>query len=277
MYKIIGTDQKEYGPVSSDQIQQWLAQGRVNAQTRIQADGGEWKTLGDLPEFPSFIGSRVPPLASPPNPIPPSAQPTKTSGLAIASLVLGILGIVERQQTNKSNGALGGGGIALAGTIVSAIFLLFVIPLSAAMILPALAKAKQRALSIQCINNMRQLSLAAHMYAAEHGDRLPSSENWCDAEKQYVGGNTRVYQCPAADSADRCDYAFNSQLSGVELKNANPQTVLIFESDPGWNSSGGSELMLKASRHGRTFAVAFVDGHVEQVTYARLAQLRWEP
>ena len=46
MYKIIGTDQKEYGPVSSDQIQQWITQGRVNAQTKAQSDSGEWKAPG---------------------------------------------------------------------------------------------------------------------------------------------------------------------------------------------------------------------------------------
>jgi len=34
MYKFIGTDQKEYGPVSSDQIQRWAGQGSVNTRTR---------------------------------------------------------------------------------------------------------------------------------------------------------------------------------------------------------------------------------------------------
>ena len=218
MYKIIGTDQKEYGPVSSDQIQQWIASGRANAQTKAQADGGEWKNLGDFPEFAAAFTSRVPP-ASPPPPgqLPPSAQPVKTNGLAIASLVLGIigiftcgltaligliLGIVSMSQVRKSKGAMGGGGIALAGTIVSAVFLLFVIPLAAAMLLPALSVAKQRAMTIQCINNMRQLSQAAHLYADNHQDHFPDTNNWCDALKEYTGNNDRVYKCAAANAAD---------------------------------------------------------------------------
>ena len=52
MYKIIGADQKEYGPVSADQIRQWIAEGRVNAQTQTCAEGTQdWKPLGMFPEF----------------------------------------------------------------------------------------------------------------------------------------------------------------------------------------------------------------------------------
>src|SRR5258708_7411217 len=52
MYKIIGADGKEYGPVTAEQLRQWMAEGRVNAATRVQAEGStEWKTIGALPEF----------------------------------------------------------------------------------------------------------------------------------------------------------------------------------------------------------------------------------
>jgi len=52
MYKIIGADQQEYGPVTGDQIRQWIAEGRVNAQTRARVEGTEeWKPIGTFPEF----------------------------------------------------------------------------------------------------------------------------------------------------------------------------------------------------------------------------------
>ena len=52
MYKIIGADGKEYGPVTLEQLRQWLAEGRINTQTRIQPAGTtDWKFLGELPEF----------------------------------------------------------------------------------------------------------------------------------------------------------------------------------------------------------------------------------
>jgi GYF domain 2 len=51
-YKIIGTDLKEYGPVSAEQIRQWIMEGRVDSRTKLQAeDGGEWKRLSDVPEL----------------------------------------------------------------------------------------------------------------------------------------------------------------------------------------------------------------------------------
>ena len=51
MFKIIGGDGNEYGPVSVDTLRQWQAQGRVNAQTRIKHEGGDWATLGSFQEF----------------------------------------------------------------------------------------------------------------------------------------------------------------------------------------------------------------------------------
>jgi hypothetical protein len=51
-YKIIGADQIEYGPVSAEQIRQWICEQRVDSETKLQAEGGgEWKRLAELPEF----------------------------------------------------------------------------------------------------------------------------------------------------------------------------------------------------------------------------------
>jgi hypothetical protein len=52
MYKILGGDQKEYGPVTAGQLREWVAQQRVNGQTLILADGAtEWKPLNTFPEL----------------------------------------------------------------------------------------------------------------------------------------------------------------------------------------------------------------------------------
>jgi hypothetical protein len=283
MYKIIGTDQKEYGPVTSDQITQWIAQGRVNAQTKAQAAGGEWKTLGDFPEFSATLSHRVPPVY-------PSTPPHKTSGLAIASLVLGIFGlftcgisavvglifgIVAMSQIKNSNGALGGHVLALVGTIFSGIFILM-IPIDAALLLPALSHAKQRAQAIQCVNNMKQLALAVRGYSGDHDGHFPPAATWCDAIRPSVESD-RVFRCPAGNENERCHYAYNSRLDGMDDKDIDPDTVLFFETEGGWNISGGPELMLNNSRHRAVFVVAFADGHVEQMTASSLAGLRWTP
>lgn len=62
MYKIIGADQKEYGPVTADQIRHWIAEGRANAQTRAQAEGSaDWKPLSEWPEFSEALAAKPPP------------------------------------------------------------------------------------------------------------------------------------------------------------------------------------------------------------------------
>jgi hypothetical protein len=56
MYKIIGANQVEYGPITADQLRQWITEGRVNAQTLVQPEGAtDWRPLSQFPEFaPNF-------------------------------------------------------------------------------------------------------------------------------------------------------------------------------------------------------------------------------
>ena len=291
-YSIIGHDQKQYGSVSEDQLRQWVREGRANAQTRVLVEGlAEWKMLGEIPEFQAALAGAAP-SAPPPLPSPvPGAVAARTSGMAITSLVLGILGIftcgitalvglilgiVAMVKVKNSGGKLGGGGLALAGTIVSGI-VLFMLPILAALLLPALASAKQKAQEINCMNNEKQLALAVIIYSDDHTNHFPPAATWCDAIKTSVGSDM-VFRCVLADSSNRCDYAFNSKLDGLELRKVNPQTVMIFESDGGWNANGGSELLPAKARHlGKYYVVAFVDGHVEAVNQFRLKTLRWDP
>jgi hypothetical protein len=62
MYKIIGADGKEYGPVTSQQLRQWRDEGRVNLETRVLPEGEtDWKRLGDVAEFQSAPGPQTAP------------------------------------------------------------------------------------------------------------------------------------------------------------------------------------------------------------------------
>jgi prepilin-type processing-associated H-X9-DG protein len=287
MYNILGGDGKQYGPVSAETLQQWVSQGRANSQTRVQAEGTtEWVTLGSLPEFAATLST---PSASP-TPAPFDGE-AKTSGKAVWSLVCGltsflclpaipglILGFLAMKDIKASNGRLKGQGLALSGTIISAIGLLLVpvIAILSAMLLPALAKAKGKAQSINCANNLKQLGLSVKLYSQDNKDSFPLGTNWCDALLPEVG-SPRVYQCPGDNAHGRSGYAFNARLSGMEEAKIAPDTVLIFESDAGWNASGGKELMITTPRHDNVFVVCFADGSVQRLTAARLAQLNWDP
>src|SRR5438477_548982 len=63
MYKILGADQREYGPVVAEQICQWIAERRVTAKTLIQAEGSaEWRTTSDVPDFAEALRRVSPPV-----------------------------------------------------------------------------------------------------------------------------------------------------------------------------------------------------------------------
>lgn len=88
MFTILGTDGKEYGPVTAGKIAEWISGGRANLQTKARrADETEWRTLGDYPEFglrPSS-GTEEPPAVSAAVPALRYAPATSTAGLEPAS------------------------------------------------------------------------------------------------------------------------------------------------------------------------------------------------
>lgn len=75
MYKIIGGDQKEYGPVSLEQIVAWLRDNRANAQTLVQREGGPWVPLGTLAEFAPFLSAQTGPTPTPTPDTGPQSTP----------------------------------------------------------------------------------------------------------------------------------------------------------------------------------------------------------
>jgi|SRR5215831_14264382 len=107
MYRIIGADGNQYGPISAEQLRQWIAEGRANSQTRVLAEGTtEWKPLS---EFPEFFGTAPTPGATQPTPPPsmPTMQPIggfpgtavaadQVNGPAIGLMITAILGFLAQ-------------------------------------------------------------------------------------------------------------------------------------------------------------------------------------
>ena len=105
MYKIIGADQKEYGPVSAEQLHQWLAEGRVNVQTQVLPEGAtQWVTLGSLPEFAGALAASAPAITVVPAPGPGAAELVK--GPATGLIVVAVLGAdrPDRRHHHESRG-----------------------------------------------------------------------------------------------------------------------------------------------------------------------------
>jgi len=97
MYRIIGKDGQQYGPVGAEQLRAWIAENRANAQTLVLAEGAqEWKPLGSLPELAAQL--RPPPTApaTPPTITPPPTQASADAPVPRASnkIPAGICGIL---------------------------------------------------------------------------------------------------------------------------------------------------------------------------------------
>src|SRR5436190_18394167 len=87
MFKIIGIDGRQYGPVDAEQIKRWIAAGRADSSTKAQAEAStDWKPLSEFPEFAEALALKVPPPQPerthelPPHPPPP---PPRGEGVAM--------------------------------------------------------------------------------------------------------------------------------------------------------------------------------------------------
>lgn len=189
MYKVRGADQREYGPIPADVVRDWIRQRRLIASSLVQFEStGEWKPLSAFPEFAGALASPVSPPAIPgaPSSVPP--PPRRTSGLAVSSLVLGILGfiscgitalvglilgIVSLVQIKK--GKVVGKGLAITGIVLSTLALL-----AAPVVLGLLFREAQKGKfggrnNNNCEYNLKQIGLAARMYALDHGNTFPTN------------------------------------------------------------------------------------------------------
>ena len=127
-----------------------------------------------------------------------------------------------------------------AFTLLELLVCLAIIGIIAAMLLPAVTRAKNSAINTACLNQLRQLGIATRIYAEDNGGRLPSAEllpaqpfnpahplpRICDVLASEVGqaGSTNssaVFKCPADRlgyfSNDGSSYEWNVDMNGQHI------------------------------------------------------------
>jgi len=148
IYKIIGADGRQYGPVAAEQIRQWIAEGRVESRTLVfTAGAADWTFVGLLPEFAGLFPGGAPPAIAPPKPGFAAGPSPRTNSFATTGLICGILSwlffcccggfpfnllglvfsLIGLSQVNRHPELYEGRGQAIAGLVLSIASLLLVL------------------------------------------------------------------------------------------------------------------------------------------------------
>ena len=161
-------------------------------------------------------------------------------GVPFCGLVALITGIISTNKISRSNGLLLGKGKAITG-IVFGIWSIIRFPIMLGILLPALNQARNNAIKIACVSNMKNIALAVVQYSDDNDDYLPKS---IEDIQQFLFAPP--LKCPARQSGDD-GYALLPLQEREMAKIKNPHETPL----------------AVCTRHKRHDIVLYADGHVE--------------
>lgn len=189
----------------------------------------------------------------------------------LSTLVGFILGIAALWQINYSKGRITGKVSATFGIVIATISLLL-LPVAS----PIKPYNKYIALMRICENNLSGLGKAMLIYAHYNNGKYPTADKWCDIlleDKEEI--KEKMFICPGASklgNKERCHYVMNPNCE----PNSPVDTVLLFETEGGWNLYGGPELLSTINHDEQGCNILFNDGHVEFFRKENLQDLKWK-
>ncbi len=222
-----------------------------------------------------------------------------TNGMAVASLVLGlvglcvpfigpllglIFGIIALNKINRNPGVWKGSGLAIAGIVISAIGVFFLPVVLASILFPVFAKAREKARQTTCMSQIRQLAIAAQMYDQDNNARYPGvhGANWDAALGTYLGNNAAMFTCPSDsnNSSNINSYGYSGMMVRADGSGVNEAAItaptevgVVCDASPSMAyGSGGlvgggalgnvaTTAMIPSPRHSNGTVVGYADGH----------------
>jgi len=182
-------------------------------------------------------------------------------------------------------------------TLIELLVVIAIIGVLIAILAPAIASTRERSQIAACMNNIRQISLAAFMYADDHDTQIPDVSDTAN----YVQDNENIYKCPR-DTRDGVGIAKPSytawsgtpaNLLPAAANSLLSETVLYFESNKTGTDEYGIPIDRKnitaediifrhdnttvmgwgEARNEQRTVVAFGDGHILNCSKSQLASL----
>lgn len=119
-------------------------------------------------------------------------------------------------------------------TIIELVVVTIVFFAMIAALAPFVRMARARATKMQCANNLREISLGLHAYAADHNDVFPAKLG--DLYPNYVA-NEKAFDCPASKTAGtdkKPDYSYAADLR----ESSDPKTAIVADLDGNHKKAG---------------------------------------